>query len=265
MPPDSHRTKENLRFSWAVQTESSSKHLSDQAFQALFSSNFLSIGDSKRVDSVGVFVKRNKIASFHEKGLLILFVKGMHKNSTIESVYHYFSVFGKVLYLQMPFNKQKKRNIGYCYVVFEDKQSARRVLMQNAPLVLDGKIVQMSEFDIGLVPKKSGSGAAGMILDESFDLEEQKSIENHRYKYKLNESLTSFAHNSSTFQSRANLVPSELGKADLDCSQHSAKPTQSRYYSDRQTAELVHSHPNVVFRVSRYRLSVDDHRPPTSE
>lgn len=90
----------------------------------------------------------SRVLSYAKIGKPIMFVKGLKKCSTHESVILAFAAHGNVLFVQLPYDKKKKRNVGYSYVVFDRHDDARRLLGSASQIDIDGKLLPVSAFKL---------------------------------------------------------------------------------------------------------------------
>lgn len=78
-----------------------------------------------------------------------IFVGGLHYDSNDQSLYNYFSKFGKLSSYQIMVNKDTNKSRGFGFVTFEDKEVAEKVLKTRLHFI-DNKEVEVKE----AIPKK---------------------------------------------------------------------------------------------------------------
>ena len=84
--------------------------------------------------------------SFVHSNYGVVFIKSLKKTSTQEIIYSVFSEFGKIKFVELPFNKSKGKNIGYGYVIFRSLKVASRLLERFKELEVDGKMITILPF-----------------------------------------------------------------------------------------------------------------------
>ena len=102
----------------------------------------------------------SRVLSFAKADKPIIFVKGLKKCSTPESVALAFAAHGEVLFVQLPFDKKKKRNVGYSYVVFDRHEDVRRLLASESQVDIDGKLLPISCFLLRSPKQRAERGPA---------------------------------------------------------------------------------------------------------
>ena len=75
-----------------------------------------------------------------------IFFKSLKKTTTKETVEKALSKYGKLKFVRLPFSKQKQRNLGYGYAIFECEAEADFVLGSLHELIIDGKPVKLQAF-----------------------------------------------------------------------------------------------------------------------
>lgn len=54
-----------------------------------------------------------------------VFVGGIDPNLTKEEITEYFTSFGKVIDIELPFDRMKKKRREFCFIIFESEESGR--------------------------------------------------------------------------------------------------------------------------------------------
>lgn len=126
-------------------------------------------GSKRKYKTEGVFGHQCRLVRLHRLGKTVIFLKDLKKITKEETVQQIFEQYGKVVHLQLPFNSKKKRNLGYCYVVFEDATVGQHLLNIVKEVEIDGRQVALSPFSERTSAKKEDIKRIGMVVDESFD------------------------------------------------------------------------------------------------
>ena len=95
-----------------------------------------------------------KIVRMHRAGKTIVFLKNLRKSTKRDAVLGAFSKYGLIMHMQMPFNTKKKRNLGYCYLAFQDDRVARHLIDAVRQADLEDRTVLLDPFvERPLLPK----------------------------------------------------------------------------------------------------------------
>lgn len=167
-----------------------------------------------------------------------VFLKGLNKSTTKDTVMSVLRGFGKITYLRMPFSSRMNRNLGYCVVIFELTSVGRHLVEQVRSLEIDGSKVVLSQFR--KIQKNYYSAGTKVSLQEQNQPEKSRSEKTVGGKEPFIDSPSSSAEVS--------IHPS---KRDLEISLHCRKPTQRNYHSTvfSQSRDFAHSSSNLLLRV----------------
>ena len=195
-----------------------------------------------------------RIVQLYEDGKVILFIKGLKKTTSAQVVEQAMSSYGKILFVQLPYNKKKNKNIGYCYMVFENDDIARSLLNEKKPIEVLGRPVSVSSFKLRTISNKQEHQQVGIVVDDSFDQKAQfdwtiggantlvknpsrSTVSSKEAKYNLNK----YEHRTHALIDSF-VIPSE----------HAAKPTLKKYHRQRErTAGVNHTNGNLTFRLPK--------------
>jgi len=72
-----------------------------------------------------------------------VFVGGLNSDISDEDVRNHFSQFGKILDIEMPFDKQKGQRKGFCFIVYEAMDTVKAVLKNSSEATINGKKVDI--------------------------------------------------------------------------------------------------------------------------
>jgi RNA recognition motif. (a.k.a. RRM, RBD, or RNP domain) len=87
-----------------------------------------------------------KIVRMHRAGKTIVFLKNLRKSTKRDTVLSAFSKYGLIVHVQLPFNTKKKRNLGYCYLAFQDDRVARHLIDSVRQVELEDRTVLLDPF-----------------------------------------------------------------------------------------------------------------------
>ena len=88
-----------------------------------------------------------KMAHYVNANYGVVFIKSIKKTTTVDVIKKAFLSFGKLKFIQLPFNKCKGKNIGYGYVIFSSPSTARHLVENVKEMELDGKMVKLFHFE----------------------------------------------------------------------------------------------------------------------
>jgi RNA recognition motif-containing protein len=75
-----------------------------------------------------------------------VFFKSLNKRTTVEHIYEAFSQFGKLLLIRLPFNLNKRCNVGYGFVVLQSADVASQLLNRVRTIRINGKMIHLLSF-----------------------------------------------------------------------------------------------------------------------
>ena len=101
-----------------------------------------------------------------------IFFKNIPREMNTKDVSSFFSKYGKLKYIRVPYSMKKKRNMGYGNLVFEDRSLAKMLLSQEKYLKIENKLIELSELEPRKKKKKTISEG---------DLESRRKISNPIY------------------------------------------------------------------------------------
>ena len=164
-----------------------------------------------------------------------IFFKSLKKTSKKETIERVFSQFGRLKYLRVPFSKQRQRNLGYGYAIFET-QEVRDFLLQNVKEIqIDGKTVYFQSFMEHNQKSKNKIKELKSILDQK-KLEDRHDMFSITSKFKLAQGGSKHLAESKTlFHARWDL--------------HSIKPSHSLYSKLRNSDVMDHGVTNLQVRI----------------
>ena len=167
-----------------------------------------------------------------------VFLKGLNKSTTKDTVMSVLKGFGRITYLRMPFSSRMNRNLGYCVVIFDLTSIGRHLVEQVRTLEIDGSKVVLSQFR--KIQKNYYSEGNKLAPQNKQRPEKSRSEKTVGDKAPLVDSLSS---------------PSEVSlhrsKRDFELTLHCRKPTQRDYHSTvySHPRDFAHSSNNLLLRV----------------
>ena len=182
-----------------------------------------------------------------------VFFKSLNKRTTAEHIVESFAPFGTLLLVRLPFNVNKKCNVGYGFVVFEDAEVARSLLISVKKLRINKKLIDLLPFSKKVFADQREIQPRICDGESSADAANSNSkcnrLESRAPPIAQTKSL--FTENSDDFVYRvAKRLSGELA--------HEEKPTRSSYHMKQTTAgshliprHLDHSVHNIRFRLRR--------------
>lgn len=195
--------------------------------------------------------KTSKILTYARSNKSVIFFKCLKKTTTPETIRQVFCQFGKLAYVQLPYNKVKKRNIGYGYVVFYHPSIGKYLVEQVKAINIDGKLINISSFVerqhmlkteaappvhwTSAVPCETAVGQGKEDVLGPDDEDDCKS-------FKQEED-----------QSTRSDVDSILYLSGSSCQYHSVKPNEKLYSLIERDSGLKHDPENLMFRRPRRR------------
>ena len=75
-----------------------------------------------------------------------VFFKSLNKRTTVEHIREAFSQFGKLLLIRLPFNLNKRCNVGYGFVVLQSADVASHLLNSEQVVRINGKMIHLLSF-----------------------------------------------------------------------------------------------------------------------
>ena len=75
-----------------------------------------------------------------------VFFKSLNKRTTVEHIHEAFSQFGKLLLIRLPFNLNKRCNVGYGFVVLRSAEVASHLLNRVRAIRINGKMIHLLSF-----------------------------------------------------------------------------------------------------------------------
>ena len=73
-----------------------------------------------------------------------IFFNSLKKKTTRDEVQAALVQHGEILYLKLPFNIPKKKNLGYGYVIFKDPSIGHQLLESIKRIEIDGKLIELT-------------------------------------------------------------------------------------------------------------------------
>ena len=182
-----------------------------------------------------------------------IFFKSLNKRTTVSHLLEAFSEYSTILLVRLPFNVNKKCNVGYGFVVFEDAEVARSLLISVKKLRINKKLIDLLPFSKKVFADQREIQPRICDGESSADAANSNSkcnrLESRAPPIAQTKSL--FTENSDDFVYRvAKRLSGELA--------HEEKPTRSSYHMKQTTAgshliprHLDHSVHNIRFRLRR--------------
>ena len=75
-----------------------------------------------------------------------IFLENLPKRASLVEIQNKLAAFGTLRYLRVPYSPQKRKNLGYGQVVFEDQELAKRLAQQKATFTIFDRVVNLSSF-----------------------------------------------------------------------------------------------------------------------
>jgi len=72
-----------------------------------------------------------------------VFVGGLNSEISDDDIRKHFSQFGKIIDIEMPFDKHKNQRKGFCFVVYEAMDTVKAVLKNSTKTTINGKEVDI--------------------------------------------------------------------------------------------------------------------------
>lgn len=69
-----------------------------------------------------------------------IFVGGLTSELSDDDIKNYFSQFGSIIDIEMPFDKQKNQRKGFCFITFESEQVVNELLKQPKQTIKDKEV-----------------------------------------------------------------------------------------------------------------------------
>ncbi len=201
-----------------------------------------------------------KIVRMHRAGKTIVFLKNLRKTTTKDTVLSAFSKYGLIVHAQLPFNAKKKRNLGYCYIVYHDDGVAQHLIQAVREVQLEDRIVVLDPFVERPVIHKAGIKLRGTALPEQFSAGLARSLALEGASIESGEDSKK---GNWRVETRSPAPPADgsspSSSPPLDASLHQDKPTRSVYFRSRAQLADSHGEGNLLFRVSTTPISI--HQP----
>ena len=196
--------------------------------------------------------KTSKILTYARSSKSVIFFKCLKKTTTPDTIRQVFSRFGKLAYVQLPYNKVKKRNIGYGYVVFYHRSVGKYLVEQVKAINIDGKLINICPFIEKQHMLKNDAPApadwTNAVPCEVAVWQEREDV----LGPDVEDDCKSFKEEED--QSTRSDVDSILYLSDSSCQHHSVKPTERLYSSIERDSGLDHKADNLTFRRPERRI-----------
>ncbi len=150
-----------------------------------------------------------------------VFIKKIRKSTSAETLFAAMSRFGEILYINFPFNKSKKKNYGYGYVIFRDMKVRDFLLNSIKKLEIDERVVVFYPYGAEVTSPECDTGKSD--IQATSDLVRRP---NNQPPARQKSDRTERWHPASA----GTHTPSEAGSPD---SPHSIKPTSVRYWPSK--------------------------------
>ena len=193
-----------------------------------------------QIDDDSHLNKTSKILTYARSNKSVIFFKCLKKTTTPETIRQVFSRFGKLAYVQLPYNKMKKRNIGYGYAVFYDRSIGVYLVDQVKAINIDGKLINICPFIEKQHMLKTDAAAPEDWPNGELDAAQAK---NDVLEGDVEDDCKLFKEEED--QSTRSDVDSILYLSDSSCQYHSVKPTEKLYSSIERDTGLDHSANNL--------------------
>lgn len=204
----------------------------------------------------------SRIGQLFRAGKKILFIKSLQKSTTVAIVEQSLSQYGEIIFVQLPFNKKKKKNIGYCFIVFEDNSVAQNLLENVKEVTIMSRVLPIQPFilrppaqsNLRTNPRAhnemsvSGECCGLDISDHSNQNTRDTQIGIKKVQAPgIEEKITPSSDLWTPSNSKMALTLTENGPD----SHHHIKPTVSLYQNQRKDGDLNHSPVNLVIRIRK--------------
>lgn len=196
-----------------------------------------------------------KIVRMHRAGKTIVFVKNLKKTTRREIISREFSKHGRIAHIQLPFNAKKRRNLGYCYLVYQDDGVAKYLIETLREVVLEDKMVALDPFyERPVIHRTGNKNQESALLVQSSNLagrsltNEGGAIESEQMSKK---GIKCTASSASEMQG---CIFSSSNSPLHDVILQNDKPTQSTYFKSREHLYDCHREGNIFYRVNLGQL-----------
>ena len=205
----------------------------------------------------------------------VIFFKCLKKTTTPETIREVFSQFGHLVYVQLPYNKVKRRNIGYGYVVFDDNNLGQYLVEKVKSVIIDDKTIVLTTFvekrdlmKMKDIEKKYNFNKINTELQGDIVMKQpfEKSIRSSKAEAEgqPNEFQRRLANDYEQFDCRSMKQEEDQStKSDVESiiylgssrhQHHSSKPTSSAYFKIERDSYYVHEVSNLKFRTENESL-----------
>ena len=154
-----------------------------------------------------------------------IFIKGLNKKSSRESILSALSKYGEVSYFRLPFCVRINKNIGHAHIAFKDPSVASGLLRGSRAILIDGRICEVLPYQKVKKQKVGKDRAAKNISMSNYENGEPKktniwnSLKSSKQPSNPQEGLKGI--NLSSFQRRNTQI--------LSRDKHVIKPTKKSY------------------------------------
>ena len=195
---------------------------------------------------------KSKILKLLNSSRSAIFVKSLKKATTVSSIREVFSVYGKVRYVQLSYNKKKKRNIGYGFVVFKDVNMARYLVDHVKFADIDGKLIKIWPFvqdQFSQNCKIDGVATTNVLTDVPNQHIEQLVNSCTTNNFETHGNNGNYYNRTDTSAGAFNAVSSKTHLTIRSVYLHSLKPTRRSFYVQqlRKFEHIIGA--NVVLRI----------------
>lgn len=169
-----------------------------------------------------------------------VFFKSLRKSTNKDMVFEALSVYGKIRFVRLPYSKAKQANLGYGYVIYEDKSIADYVLKQVKTVRIGDKDIKMQAYHTKSATLLQDTKTIEMIIDKyQSDLPEDSFSVRPGFHYDESQRQDGkgLAVNKQAYFSRWQV--------------HSIKPTHSSYYmlTKKDPIDRPSSKDGIQFRI----------------
>ena len=182
-----------------------------------------------------------------------VFFKSLNKRTSAEHIIESFAYYGTLLLVRLPFNVNKKCNVGYGFVVFEDAGVAQYLLSSVQKLRINGKLIDLLPF--------SKKDFADRRENQSRSCDSESSVDAASNRCKMNNESSKAARDlpaKSLFTETSDDFACRGDKRIFAVFDHQHKPTCTNYHVNsaiqrlhKNWRVLDHSALNVRFRRGR--------------
>lgn len=90
-------------------------------------------------------IEKRSFGNFQKK--MKLFFRGLRKTTSRETIYSVLSQYGNIKAVKVPFSKVSQKNMGYGYVIYQNKEVSINLLNNIRTVFIQGKSIPFSVYD----------------------------------------------------------------------------------------------------------------------